>query len=170
VNGQKLHYMTAEEEKEARRPDEFRDHGRVAPKYKQDGQLCPFDRRDPEERMTRWGCFYHCRIFHPEKDPPNRLEVQEVVIDPLSRNGSQEGIRPAGYQMTAPAEQPTMCYDGDINKPAFPALGLKAGPPSTGHPMSRGRALQLYDERIAYAEKKMVEQGDLRPKPEAEED
>jgi len=151
-------------------PDQFRDHGRVAPKYKQDGQLCPFDRRDPEERMTRWGCFYHCRIFHPEKDPPPGLTMQEVVIDATSKDGSQEGLRPAGYQMTAPSYQPTMCYDGDINKPAYPAIGLKSGPPSTGHPMSQGRALRLYDDRIAYAEKKMAEQGNLRPPPEPEEE
>jgi hypothetical protein len=45
-------------------PDQFIEHGRVAPLYTQAHQWCPLDKRmtdDAPESMN--GCFYTCRVF-----------------------------------------------------------------------------------------------------------
>lgn len=39
-------------------PDQFREHGRVAPKYLRQHQPCPMQTKDGGS-----GCFYRCRIF-----------------------------------------------------------------------------------------------------------
>jgi hypothetical protein len=57
-------------------PDQFLKEGRVAPKYRTDGQRCPFDRsRDPKE--ASYGCFYRCDLFRPKKRAkrPDRAEA-----------------------------------------------------------------------------------------------
>lgn len=51
-------------------PDEFEDHGRVAVKYQEGEQFCPFDSRvlaKGEVDLGPNGCFHRCRVFHPAK-------------------------------------------------------------------------------------------------------
>lgn len=67
--------------------DQFRDGGRVAPKYRVRGQSCPFD--DPEDGYARMdnledprGCFWRCRVFQAGHrgfiGPPSREEALEL--------------------------------------------------------------------------------------------
>lgn len=58
-------------------PDEFMKRGRVAPKYLQQHQKCPLDRR-PTNDTDMNGCFYTCRFFSAKKKD-QRL-TREFVI------------------------------------------------------------------------------------------
>lgn len=69
-------------------PDQFAKHKRVAPKYLQEGQLCPLDRREPAEASLQ-GCFFTCRVFKPKKgDAPltreNVIKFYHHRIDSVS--------------------------------------------------------------------------------------
>ena len=57
-------------------PDQFERHGRIAPKYRAAGQLCPMDRATtgPAE-----GCFYRCRVFKPAGGRPTRAQTLEFI-------------------------------------------------------------------------------------------
>lgn len=46
-------------------PDDFRDHGRIAPKYRDhERQPCPLDiRSDKQRKEDRNGCYYTCAHF-----------------------------------------------------------------------------------------------------------
>jgi len=54
-------------------PEQFRDKGRVAPKYIAQRQRCPWDQRamDSVEGINgmQIGCFYSCRIFQRKPAP-----------------------------------------------------------------------------------------------------
>lgn len=58
-------------------PDQFVKYGRVAPKYLQEPQRCPFDRRS-EGSAT--GCFYKCRLFNPQKGQAIPSAKEAVVL------------------------------------------------------------------------------------------
>jgi hypothetical protein len=45
-------------------PDQFTKDGRIAPKYREDSQMCPMDKRSSPGHN---GCFYTCRIFNGEQ-------------------------------------------------------------------------------------------------------
>lgn len=47
-------------------PDQFEKHGRVAPLYRENHQLCPLDRRAAGNTDMN-GCFYTCMFFKPKK-------------------------------------------------------------------------------------------------------
>lgn len=76
-------------------PDDFRDHGRVAPRDQEAGQWCPLDRNlgDPEKRglfESVCGCFYRCRVFQPGQ-PPSRKEAAALysqAIEIAERSGT----------------------------------------------------------------------------------
>jgi hypothetical protein len=59
-------------------PDQFTNDGRVAPKYRENHHLCPFDTRNPndDEMSLINGCFYTCMIFQRKfKTKPNAEDV-----------------------------------------------------------------------------------------------
>lgn len=62
-------------------PDQFIKYSRVAPKYLQREQMCPFDTR---EEGIPLGCFYKCRIFQ-SKVPPTREEALELYQIEIKR-------------------------------------------------------------------------------------
>jgi hypothetical protein len=59
-------------------PDQFEEHGRVAPRYRKGDQKCPFDRRKPEE-VTMNGCFWTCRVFKWKRKKEPRI-TQEIAL------------------------------------------------------------------------------------------
>ena len=66
-------------------PEQFTERGRVAPKYGQDGQWCPNDRRAffdaPDDRRRRSGCFYSCAFFSPDgRSEPSRDQVIAHIL------------------------------------------------------------------------------------------
>lgn len=54
-------------------PDAFVEHGRIAPKYREDGQSCPNDRRGP--LAPGIGCFWACAVFQNRGPEPTRAEM-----------------------------------------------------------------------------------------------
>ena len=81
-------------------PDQFTERGRVAPRYRQEGQWCPNDRRaweyptnDPTKRSGYWksGCFYTCMFFQPDgRSLPNHQQVIALAQTLLNRSETQE--------------------------------------------------------------------------------
>jgi hypothetical protein len=72
-------------------PDQFRERGRVAPRYREENQPCPF-----QIAGTPMGCFYQCRIFtygtigHEDRAAALDLYDQRIA--------AVEGAAPAGPQ------------------------------------------------------------------------
>jgi len=71
-------------------PDQFLEDGRVAPKYRVNGQVCPFDtQKTPKghiyETGNPTGCFYRCMFFQARRlgTPPNRKRALELYDDSL---------------------------------------------------------------------------------------
>lgn len=58
----------------------------VQVKYLGDNHHCPFDRRLGGNEPNTFGCFYHCRIFRPDRPMTEEraLELYQVAIDRLS--------------------------------------------------------------------------------------
>lgn len=60
-------------------PLEFLRHNRRAPKYLQDGHICPIDSRDPATaKKDMNGCFHTCRVFKASRQNPT--PSRETVI------------------------------------------------------------------------------------------
>lgn len=62
-------------------PDQFEQHGRVAPKYRNAPHKCPFD---PRDNVGGMGCFFKCRIFrlgsNPRMDRETALRLYDEQI------------------------------------------------------------------------------------------
>ena len=65
-------------------PDQFVEHGRVAPKYHKDGQHCPMD-ADPPKDGHAFGCFYRCRVFKRKHQTPDRDEALRLFDAAIER-------------------------------------------------------------------------------------
>lgn len=63
-------------------PDSFDEHQRVAPRSAPGG--CPMDRRTGTADESRWGCFYHCRIFSKELKRDDRKRVLELYDEAIA--------------------------------------------------------------------------------------
>ena len=82
-------------------PDDFEERGRVAPKYLDQGQLCPFDVDKDMRGVIRpkghpMGCFYRCRFFQakrlgPEPDRKRALELYDERLEEVKRTVSTPG-------------------------------------------------------------------------------
>lgn len=74
-------------------PDRFQMDGRLAPKYRQNEQWCPFDRRlrvstvQPKDyyELGTFGCFFHCRFFSPKGPKPTREEALNLYDVAIAR-------------------------------------------------------------------------------------
>ena len=58
-------------------PDEFLSRGRVAPLYRQEDQMCPFDRRTEGSPL---GCFYRCRLRVPDRSEAITLVGDTITL------------------------------------------------------------------------------------------
>ncbi len=70
-------------------PDQFEQYGRVAPKYRKGGQICPMQRKEGP-----FGCFYSCRIFKTgeisRKTRQRAIELYEARIGKIRAHMSAE--------------------------------------------------------------------------------
>jgi hypothetical protein len=65
-------------------PDQFLEHGRIAPKYLRKHQVCPFQKAAP----SGFGCFYSCVIFGVKRGSQITREQALAAYDrTLSRLG-----------------------------------------------------------------------------------
>jgi hypothetical protein len=66
-------------------PEQFEEHGRVAPRYRVAGQHCPLDaeHRHPEQRPS--GCFYRCRFFQRKHHTPSREQALKLYDEAIER-------------------------------------------------------------------------------------
>lgn len=73
-------------------PDQFTNNGRIAPKYRGEGQVCPFDSRAykqgsvdllPQNQLDAvpdYGCFYGCLLFgNSPKNPLLPISREKAV-------------------------------------------------------------------------------------------
>lgn len=70
-------------------PERFCREGRVAPRYLQTHQPCPFDTRAPEGGP---GCFHACRVFQRKYRTPDReaaLALYDVTISAAAARSTQ---------------------------------------------------------------------------------
>jgi hypothetical protein len=63
-------------------PDHFIEHGRVAPKYLTDNQMCPMDLRNAPDGD---GCFYHCRVFQSAVRTPTAAEAVDLYNEMIKK-------------------------------------------------------------------------------------
>ena len=63
--------------------DDFRKHGRIAPKYQRQGQACPFD-ANPSRLGSPDGCFYDCMVFQ-RKPTPTREQALALYDERIRR-------------------------------------------------------------------------------------
>lgn len=75
-------------------PDQFIEHGRVAPRYRQypdGGQFCPFDRRAWTNEEGKSGCFWFCMFFTPEGHTlPNQEQAKALTLTLMERYDRQK--------------------------------------------------------------------------------
>jgi len=64
--------------------DDFRKHGRIAPKYQRQGQTCPFD-ANPSRLGSPNGCFYDCMVFQRSKPTPTREQALALYDERIRR-------------------------------------------------------------------------------------
>lgn len=65
-------------------PDQFVEHGRVAPKYRDtDKQECPLC--VPHEGSGFKGCFYRCRVFQRKMKTPTREQALRLYDEAIAR-------------------------------------------------------------------------------------
>jgi hypothetical protein len=64
-------------------PDQFKERGRVAPKYRTKTHKCPMDKRVVGEDDMGNGCFYTCKVFQkgptPSRDQALELYDREIA-------------------------------------------------------------------------------------------
>jgi len=65
-------------------PDKFREHKRVAPKYREDTDECPFAM--PRDTAPGCGCFYRCRVFQKKYKTPNREQAVELYTATINQH------------------------------------------------------------------------------------
>jgi hypothetical protein len=69
------------EKKDHTWPHSFETEGRSAPLLPPEGHGCPMDKR---EKKSRWGCFYHCRVFQgPKPDRQEAIQLYQVSLEKL---------------------------------------------------------------------------------------
>jgi hypothetical protein len=69
-------------------PDQFREHGRVAPKYLGNTQRCPMDRRAGQQTSALaavQGCFHTCRVFKRQIRNGDRETVLRLYDEQIAR-------------------------------------------------------------------------------------
>jgi hypothetical protein len=59
-------------------PDQFRDHGRVAPRYLREDQPCPLQ---GARKPAGQGCFYSCRIFRSRQVTARTRDAALALYD-----------------------------------------------------------------------------------------
>ena len=60
-------------------PDDFAQHGRVAPLYRNAPHRCPMDRRTGPD-VGGSGCFYDCRIFRANNKRPAPTREEAIKL------------------------------------------------------------------------------------------
>lgn len=74
-------------------PDQFTNNGRIAPKYREEGQVCPFDSRAYErgsvdllpqnqlDAIPGYGCFYGCLLFgKAPRSPLHPIKREKAIL------------------------------------------------------------------------------------------
>jgi hypothetical protein len=60
-------------------PDQFTEHGRVAPIDRGPDQKCPFDTQDTPKQYLSCGCFYRCMIFQSKVKGLKRMPREKAL-------------------------------------------------------------------------------------------
>jgi hypothetical protein len=64
-------------------PHSFEAEGRSTPLLPPEGHGCPMDKR---EKKSRWGCFYHCRIFQgPRPTREEAIKLYDLSLERLRK-------------------------------------------------------------------------------------
>lgn len=70
-------------------PHLFERDDRVAPRAAPGG--CPMDKRTGTDEESRWGCFYHCRVFGKEIKKDDRKRALELYDETIATREAAHG-------------------------------------------------------------------------------